>query len=415
MATNSTNNSGPVVKIGERKKLQGTHHKYIACNSGKFTCNYCEKISKNRSTISEHTSRLHASEAGRMVMPFECAICKKRFNSVSIRDQHIQNNHFNIRDSCVSPGCKYKGKSGSALCSHYARKHMDTDSLITMIDGNIAECNHCNKQLNKSSIIYHLARCHPASPYCKSIQDSMRAIANLGLEEEVEIFRFEPLLDLSNAKPADKICSPFGSEKGEKMALVQAEPVFKKARKERTVRKPRRRILVIFEEIDSSSSEEEIYSSSSEEEMSSEESETEEKTKETPAQRKVRIAEALKRMREKMATPRVSTKKADAILKKNALCKEVVCELHSLQEMNASFGIRNKNEFIEVRDISIDASGKLCYSNSSNELKSLSSLIIEVKGLHTARWLNHLYFKNGCKKEHSFKKFVSQKYNLKFT
>lgn len=73
----------------------------------------------------------------------------------------------------MSPGCKYKGKSASALCSHYARKHMDTDRLITMIDGNIAECNHCNKQLNKSSIIYHLARCYPASPYCKSIQDSM--------------------------------------------------------------------------------------------------------------------------------------------------------------------------------------------------------------------------------------------------
>lgn len=361
-STNSTNNSGPVVKIGERKKLQGTHHKNIEnnlCNSGKFTCNYC--------------------------------------------DQHIQNNHFNIRDSCVSPGCKYTGKSGSALCSHYARKHMDTDSLITMIDGNIAECNHCNKQLNKSSIIYHLARCHPASPYCKSIQDSMRATANLGLEEEEEE---EPLLDLSNAKPADKICSPFGSEKGEKKALVQAEPVFKKARKERTVRKPRRRILVILEEIDSSSSEEDVSSS---------EEETEEKTKETPAQRKARIAEATKRMREKMATPRVSTKKADAILKKNALCKEVVCELQSLQEMNASFGIRNKNEFIEVRNISIDASGKLCYSNSSNELKSVSSLIIEVKGLYTARWLNHLYFKNGCGEEHSFKKFVSQKYNLKFT
>jgi len=410
MATNATNNSNPVVKTGERKKLQGTHHKYIVnlCNSGKYVCNYCEKTSKNQSTISEHISRLHATEAGRMAMPFECAICEKRFNSASIRDQHIQNNHFNIRDSCVSPGCKYTGKSASALCSHYARKHMDTDSLITMIDGNIAECNHCNKQLNKSSIIYHLARCHPASPYCKSIQDSMRAIANLGLEEEEEIFRFEPLLDLSNAKPADKICSPFSSEKGEKKALVQAEPVFKKARKERTVRKPRRRILVILEEIDSSSSEEE--------EMSSEESETEEKTKETPVQRKARIAEATKRMREKMATPRGSgsTKKAVAI-KETVLCKEVVCELISLKEGNASFGIRNKNEFIEVRNISIDASGKLCYPNSSNELKSVSSLIKEVKGLQTARWLNHLYFKNGCGEEYSFKKFVSQKYNLKFT
>lgn len=251
------NRANPVVKIGDRKKLQGTHHKYIVNESGEYTCNYCEKTSKNQSTISEHISRLHAAEAGRIVKPFQCPTCEKRFNSVSIRDQHIQNNHFNIRDSCVVPGCKYKGKSGSALCSHYARKHMDIDSMITMIDGEIAECNHCNKQLNKSSIIYHLARCNPASPYCKSIQDSMRATANLGLEEEEEeilsdgetellVLGSKPL-DLSNAKPADKICSPFGSERVEKKTL---EPAPKKARKERTVRKPRKRILIIFEEIE---------------------------------------------------------------------------------------------------------------------------------------------------------------------
>lgn len=295
------NRTNPVVKIGDRKKLQGTHHKYIVNELGEYTCNYCEKTSKNQSTISEHISRLHASEAGRIVKPFQCPTCEKRFNSVSIRDQHIQNNHFNIRDSCVAPGCKYKGKSGSALCSHYARKHMDIDSMITMIDGEIAECNHCNKQLNKSSIIYHLARCNPVSPYCKSIQDSMRATANLGLEEEEELseeeeilsepeddtrpplsseeikaavkmakhfenalsimelplFKSKPCLkpnkvivDLSNVNLADKICSPFGCEKVEKKQLIQAEPIFKKARKERTVRKPRKRTLVILEEIE---------------------------------------------------------------------------------------------------------------------------------------------------------------------
>jgi len=255
---NSANraNANPVVKIGDRKKLQGTHHKYIVNELGEYTCNYCEKTSKNQSTISEHISRLHATEAGRIVKPFECPTCEKRFNSVSIRDQHIQNNHFNIRDSCVAPGCKYTGKSGSALCSHYARKHMDIDSMITMIDGEIAECNHCNKQLNKSSIIYHLARCNPVSPYCKSIQDSMRATANLGDEEEILsdgetellVFGSKPL-DLSNAKPADKMCCPFASEKIEKKTLIQVDSVFKKARKERTVRKPRKRILIIFEEI----------------------------------------------------------------------------------------------------------------------------------------------------------------------
>ena len=224
-----------IVKIGDRKKLQGTHHKYIVNELGEYTCNYCEKTSKNHSTISEHISRLHASEAGRIVKPFQCPTCEKRFNSASIRDQHIQNNHFNVRDSCVMPGCTYKGKSGSALCAHYARKHMDIGSLITEIDCEISACNRCNKRLNKSSILYHLARCSPMSPYCKDIQNSMRATSNLGL-------------DLSNAKPADKICSPSVSEKLEKKSTVQADLVIKKARKERTVRKPRKIILIILEE-----------------------------------------------------------------------------------------------------------------------------------------------------------------------
>jgi hypothetical protein len=94
----------------------------------------------------------------------------------------------------------------------------------------------------------------------------MRATANLGLEEEEEIlsdceetelivFGRKPLLDLSNAKPADKICSPFGSERVEKKMLEQ--PILKKARKERTVRKPRKRILIIFEEIEEEDDEKE--------------------------------------------------------------------------------------------------------------------------------------------------------------
>jgi hypothetical protein len=226
-----------IVKIGDRKKLQGTYHKYIVNEIGEYTCNYCEKTSKNQSTISEHISRLHASEAGRIVKPFDCPTCEKRFNSASIRDQHIQNNHFNVRDSCVMPGCNYKGKSGSALCAHYARKHMDIDELITTVDCEISACNNCHKHLNKSAILYHLARCSPTSPYCKDIQVSMRATSNLGL-------------DLSNAKPADKISSPSVSEKLEKKALVQADPVIKKAKKERTVKKPRKRLLIIFEEIE---------------------------------------------------------------------------------------------------------------------------------------------------------------------
>lgn len=258
MTTNST-----IVKIGERKQIQGTHHKYIPNEQGEYVCDYCEKTSKNQSTISEHISRLHSKEAGRIEKPFECPTCLKRFNSASIRDQHIQNNHFNIRDDCISPGCSYKGKSDAALCSHYVRKHMDVSSLCRVIDSEKLLCNHCEKTMIKSSMIYHLAKCSPLSPYCKSalITKQPDLEPDLTLAPKANILsapmcstdkperkkvdlglmgignRSKPCLkpvftvDLSSSKPADVNQTPTCAEKVEKKALLVDENVFQKPRR----------------------------------------------------------------------------------------------------------------------------------------------------------------------------------------
>ena len=93
--------------------------------------------------------------------------------------------------------------------------------------------------------------------------------------------------------------------------------------------------------------------------------------------------------------------------------ENLISELNSLKNI-VPFGIKKNKIFIEVKDISIDMIGKLFYLND-NKLKSVSSLIKHIKGLKTVRWLNHLYFIDGYGKERSFKKFISQKYNLKFT
>ena len=92
---------------------------------------------------------------------------------------------------------------------------------------------------------------------------------------------------------------------------------------------------------------------------------------------------------------------------------DIIRELNYLKEL-FPFGIKHKHIFIEVKYISIDISGKLFYLNNNN-LKSVSSLIKQIKVLKTVRWLNHLYFIDGLGKEQNFKKYVSQKYNLNFT
>ena len=92
----------------------------------------------------------------------------------------------------------------------------------------------------------------------------------------------------------------------------------------------------------------------------------------------------------------------------------VISEINSLKRL-VPFGIKDKEEFIPLKDISIDKNGILFYQNNNNEKKSVSSLIKHTKGLQTARWLNHLYFIDGYGNEKEFKKFVSQNYNLNFT
>jgi len=78
------------------------------------------------------------------------------------------------------------------------------------------------------------------------------------------------------------------------------------------------------------------------------------------------------------------------------------------------FGIKHNNSFIPINNISIDERGKLYYLDN-NEKYSVSSMIKQVKGLQTARWLNHLYFIDGFGNEKSVKKYISKRYNLEFS
>jgi len=93
---------------------------------------------------------------------------------------------------------------------------------------------------------------------------------------------------------------------------------------------------------------------------------------------------------------------------------DVIYEFNYLKRL-VPFGIKHNNSFIETKDTSIDMNGKLFYQNKNNEKKSVSSFIKHTKKLQTARWIDHLYFKDGYGKEQKFKKHVSKTYNLKFT
>lgn len=99
-----------------------------------------------------------------------------------------------------------------------------------------------------------------------------------------------------------------------------------------------------------------------------------------------------------MATKTKDPRVIDAINKIKSLCR---------------LGIRHNGEFYQLSDVSIDEKGRLFYTNEHKEL--VSKYIKNIKGLQTARWLNHLVMIDAYDKEQPFKKWISQNYNLRFT
>jgi hypothetical protein len=140
-------------------------HKYERDQDGLIQCPYCDCKKRNLSTISMHVTTNHASEMGRESNPFKCEHpgCNKSF-PVKTRLQHHINNHHKVENlDCPFDGCNYSdAKNKQTLYTHYVRKHMNYE---TMCNGNV--CNTCNST-KPTGIIYHLATCHPSSPYCKT-------------------------------------------------------------------------------------------------------------------------------------------------------------------------------------------------------------------------------------------------------
>lgn len=149
-------------KEAKRKYIS---HKYERDQDGLIQCPYCDCKKRNLSTISMHVTTNHASEMGREPNRYKCehSGCGKSF-PVKTRLQHHINNHHKIENlDCPFPGCNYSdAKNKQTLYTHYVRKHMDYE---TMCNGNV--CNTCNST-KPTGIIYHLATCHPSSPYCKT-------------------------------------------------------------------------------------------------------------------------------------------------------------------------------------------------------------------------------------------------------
>jgi hypothetical protein len=153
-------------EVVKEKTKKYVTHKYEKDEAGLLKCPYCDCKKKNLSTISMHVAANHASEMGKDVNPHKCEHpgCGKTF-PIKTRLQHHINNHHKIDSLCCPfPDCGYSdSKNKATLYTHYVRRHMNYE---TMCRGTV--CNTCGSDKN-TGIIYHLATCHQASPFCKAV------------------------------------------------------------------------------------------------------------------------------------------------------------------------------------------------------------------------------------------------------
>lgn len=80
------------------------------------------------------------------------------------------------------------------------------------------------------------------------------------------------------------------------------------------------------------------------------------------------------------------------------------------------FGFMDKNNvFIQMNAIQLDNNNNCKYVGDDGSVLTVSRKIKEVIGIPTARWLNHLMFKDGYGNYISFKKYLTDIHSLQFS
>jgi len=151
---------------GRKSKIEDKY--YIIYNySSKHTyyCKKCDYYCHKHSTMCMHQSIKHNETA-----LYECKHCKETFPVKSQLQQHMKNHHNEKGFPCISGGCEQKFKQKSSMMIHYMRHHMPKKTLLYHIDKDPffkkqVVCNSCNQRFTKNSIIYHVTKCSPLSPF----------------------------------------------------------------------------------------------------------------------------------------------------------------------------------------------------------------------------------------------------------
>jgi DNA-directed RNA polymerase subunit RPC12/RpoP len=143
----------------ERKIKRKPHTNISIPPDGKCIFEGCKYVCNSRKTqtYSMHILNNHSGEfKGESIYKYKCSTCNDIFDKRADLMRHIKSIHK--KETFVCHKCNSYFKTKTSLINHYMRSHTHFTSDKLCVDYN-NKCLNCNKQLNKSGFMYHMAIC----------------------------------------------------------------------------------------------------------------------------------------------------------------------------------------------------------------------------------------------------------------
>jgi hypothetical protein len=142
-----------------QKQQKKEFFEYRILDSGEYGCMFCDKSSKNQTTIHMHIRAKHMGD-----FKFKCEHCDYEAALKQHLDCHMAAKHTDVKEieknfECL---CGTSFRTKAQLRSHYLLKHLneEVEELYLKGEGGKCSCSECGDEFkSKPAFIYHVPHC----------------------------------------------------------------------------------------------------------------------------------------------------------------------------------------------------------------------------------------------------------------
>lgn len=159
---------------------------YEASDSGKYTCNMCQRSFNQRSKVIRHITSKHSLDR-----PFKCEICDKAFKYKCDLKTHSLMHDDKANVSYYCDKCPYQTRTKNNLKAHYTRRHTAEYSFT---------CEYCGKRFKMEWDLKLHLETHGSSKFiCE--------ICNRLYTSEYTLYKHKKVMHLNEYKYKCHICN----------------------------------------------------------------------------------------------------------------------------------------------------------------------------------------------------------------